>query len=103
MSGFIDNFNALIDPLLMLTLGDDVVFIPSTGGSFAIKAAFEAEYYQINAGSGVESASPALICNEVDIPNYNHGGRIVVNDCSYRIVNAQPDGAGQVVLILQQA
>lgn len=101
MSGFADNFNTDIDPLLMGSLGDDVVYVTESGTVSNIKGAFDDEYYQANSGTGVESSSPAILCNSVDVPNYGQGGKFIYHDLAYKIVNSQPDGTGQVLLILQ--
>lgn len=101
MSGFADSFNTDIDGVLMASLGDDVIYVTQSGSTSSIKGQFEAEYYQTNSGTGVESSSPAVLCNSIDVPNYGQGGKFIYHDLAYKIVSSQPDGTGQVLLILQ--
>ena len=101
MTGFADSFSQNIDPGIMNALGDDVTFISDAGAVSTIKAVFDADYYQPSMGAGVETAQPVLLCNAADVPNYSQASRVIYHGISYQVANSQPDGTGQVLLILQ--
>lgn len=50
---------------------------------------------------GVESAQPAVLARDVDVPS-PHGKTIVRGAESFKIVNAHPDGTGLTVLVLEK-
>lgn len=104
MSGFLDDFNADIDPGLMDELGDDVTFIPKGQPGVPIKGGFIKAYYEAANGfnAGVDSSSPAIECLDRDVVNACEG-KIIRNGVSYDIVGIQPDGTGITLLILRHA
>ena len=103
MADFLDNFNADIDPLLMVDLGDEITFVPSSGGTVVIQGEFNEKFYLTDAETGVETVSPAVECLEADVINAQ-GGSIIRKGVSYAVKGkAQPDGTGMVLLVLRLA
>lgn len=62
---------------------------------------FDAEYFTISGGQGVESASPAALCRTSDVSDAVHGMPFRVNDTDYLIRGVQPDGTGFTLLKLE--
>jgi len=103
MASFIDDFNADFDAEIMQELGDNVTFIPASGGGgVAIQGEFDEKFYLTNAETGVETVTPAIECLESDVVNAQ-GGNIIRKGKSYTIKSVQPDGTGMALLILKKA
>jgi len=100
MADFLDNFTEL-DTLIMADLGDDITFMPLSGGSYAIKGEFNESFYLTDAETGIETVAVVVDCLEKDVPNAR-GGAIVRGGKSYSIKgNPHKHDNGLVLLVLR--
>jgi len=68
----------------------------------SIKGIFDAAYYQvIGVDGGVESTTPAIICQATDAAGVKHGWIAVVDGVTYAVVGIKPDGTGMMELALE--
>ena len=96
---FTENFDNFFDT-------DDfavsATWTPSGGDATAVIGIFDNEYFEAGGGEvGAEGSKPAFHCETADIPNAAQGDAIVINTVNYLIINIQPDGTGQSLLILE--
>ena len=66
-----------------------------------VQGIFDAEYLEVDLGSGIESSSPALTLASADVPPNVGGAAVVVNGKTYKVVEPKPDGTGMTVLRLR--
>ncbi len=76
---------------------------PNGGEATTVNGVFDGEYFDDVGGSvGIESSQPRFTCAAADVPAVAQGDAIVISGTTYEIVNVQPDGTGEVVLILEE-
>lgn len=80
-----------------------VTYRPTTGAPTTVNGIFNDEYFdEVEGMVPVESSQPMFYCKLSDVPGVVHGDHIEFNSSDYNVMNVQPDGTGQVVLILEQ-
>jgi hypothetical protein len=102
---------AQVDAATTDHLGDDISYVPAVGDPVTISGIFDALYELVDPRDpGVSMYAPAVGVRLVDLPanpaessSERQGARVVVGSKTYTIREAQPDGKGWVVLILQEA
>ena len=84
--------------ILITEFGVPVTISPPLAPDYDITAVFDNEYED---PLNVESTSPALTCQTVDLASPAHGDALVVSGNSYTVRSVKPDGTGITVLILE--
>jgi hypothetical protein len=82
-------------------------YIESAGGrtavSVAINVIFDDPFEAVSPLTGeVELTKPQAATPASNIPDGAHGETLTINGMVYKIIGIQPDGAGQVILILSK-
>lgn len=74
--------------------------VTATVGAATVSGIFDAAYvspFDLAAGS-----RPVLHCATADVAGYGFGTAVVVNGVNYTVAEAQPDGAGMTLLLLEK-
>ena len=66
-----------------------------------VQGIFDAEYLEVDMGSGIQSSGPALTLPSANVPANSGGAAVTVNGKTYKVVESQPDGTGMTVLRLR--
>jgi hypothetical protein len=76
----------------------------ATIGGVSVPGIFHNAYESINTGDvDVAGARPAFQCRAMDVASITIGTTTaLINSVTYTIINAEPDGAGLVVLVLRK-
>lgn len=74
-------------------------YTPDGGSASTVNGILDNTYVD---ALGVESSSPVFHCAASDVSGVAHGDALTVSGTGYTIHGVQPDGTGQVLLILEE-
>ena len=85
-------------------LGEDAVFYPCKGSSFAVQVVFDKEFEIVdpNSETVVSSNTPAVLVRLSDYPNGIHEGDQFQLDARYKVWTVQEDGQGGAVALMNR-
>lgn len=75
---------------------DDFAITATFGGGDLV-GIFSNEYVEVG---GIESKRPVFRCETVSV---SEGDAITINGTSYAVVNTEPNGLGEILMILKNA
>jgi len=99
---FRDSFKK-VDDQIKTALGEDAVFTPSGGQAATIRGYYQEPYLEADIGIGIEDTDPSFTCLKVDLDNaggVSHGDTLLYDGVTYNVTGIEPDGTGQIKLIL---
>lgn len=77
-----------------------------TVNGVSVRAIFDGPYASLGQGEGMSSALPQLTMPSVDVPASVEGKPVVISTGAgignYRVAQAEPDGTGVTVLMLER-
>lgn len=103
-------FTALLaqaDARALETLGEEVTYTPGAGSAVTATGIFDAQYQRLEVGTaGVSSRGPAVFMLLSDLPGNpvtDEEATVTARGVVYSVKEAQPDGQGGIVLLLQES
>ena len=100
---FRDSFRDDFYDQILNSVGEDVVYKPTLGGSKVVRGVFQREFLEIIDGSvSVESRNPLFQCKHKDMPAVTVGDVIEFDDIQWLVQSVQPDGREVVSLELEK-
>jgi hypothetical protein len=83
--------------------GQPVALTFADGTQLSVTGIFDAPFERVDPGGlGIESNGPQVVVSTSAVAVVPHGTTVVVDQTNYRVIAAQPDGAGLTVLILSE-
>jgi hypothetical protein len=87
-------------------LGGAVTYTPTVGDAETVRGIFDATYTKVDAGeAGVSLTGPAVFLRIGDLPSdpvTDITATVTVGSQEYKVREAEPDGTGGVLLLLQR-
>jgi hypothetical protein len=72
-------------------------------GIQVINVIFDNESVGVDLGpETVETLAPQALCKTSDIPSVRHGDTLKIDDVTYKVIGAEPDGTGLTKVMLSK-